>query len=129
MARSPRQSSMRRTRSPSCSRRMRAAGLSRPAAGGAVSTALATVGALDRTAGYRLGHPRRGGAVRTSAFDHPQRYHAAGWQALRRPLRVVARPGRAARATVDGARAGRAKVARALRLLGLLALGDLLLDL
>src|SRR4051812_11330153 len=61
--------------------------------------------------------------------DDPQRDHAAGRQPLRAALGVVLRPGGTAEPAVDRAVTGCAQVVLALGPLGVLALGDALLDL
>src|SRR6266545_5889432 len=115
MARSPRQSSIFLTRVPNRSRRTRAAGFVVPVGGvggGATSVVLAMMLRLTLR-------------VAEDAALHD----AAGRLALLELLRVVLPPGRASCSAVEVPVARRAQAMRALRLLGLHALLDPLLDL
>src|SRR5260221_6448199 len=115
MDRSPRQSSIFLTRVPSRSRRTRAAGFVVPVGGvggGATSVVLAMVIRLALL------------VVQDAELHHP-----AGRLALLELLRVVLPPGRASCSAVDVTIGPRAEAMRALRLLGLHALLDPLLDL
>src|SRR5687767_10721071 len=115
MARSPRQSSIFLTRAPSRSMSTRAAGFVVPVGGvggGATSVVLAMV--------LRL-------VLRV--VQDSELHDASRWLALSELLGVVLGPGGASRSSVDEAVTRGAEPVRALRLLGLHALLDALLDL